>query len=142
MEPHLQAFKILTANTNTDATYHAMHANRASGIKYYRIRIAVADGSVKYSEIRIVIFSGKGSLSIFPNPANDKINIQLPESWQGKDLSIKIINQPGQSVMNKQFTNASQVETIKVNKLPDGIYFVSLVNESGEMQHIKLQICQ
>ncbi len=132
----------VTANTNTDATYIAIHANPASGINYYRIRILSIDGSVKYSEVRIVIFNGKGSLSIFPNPANDKINIQLPESWQGKELSLKIINQLGQAVIKKQLTKVSQVETINVSKLSGGIYIVRLVNENGVVQNLKLQIYQ
>jgi hypothetical protein len=130
----------VTANTNTDATYNAMHANPASGINYYRIRIVSVDGSAKYSEVRIVIFNGKGSLSIFPNPANDKVNIQLPESWQGKDISIKIINQLGQEIINKQLKNASQVETINVSNLPYGLYTIRLVNTDGTTESRKLKI--
>ncbi len=130
----------VTANTNTDATYNAMHANPASGINYYRIRILGIDGAVKYSEVRIVIFNGKGTLSIFPNPAMDKVNIQLPESWQGENLSIKIINQLGQVIINKQLENASQVETINVSKLPTGIYTVRLVNEKATTENRRLLI--
>lgn len=134
------AIQTVTANTNTDATYNTIHANPASGINYYRIRIVSVDGSAKYSEVRIVIFNGKGTLSIFPNPANDKVNIQLPDSWQGKDISIKIINQAGQVIIDKQLENASQVETINVSKLPSGIYTIRLVNADGPPENRKLQI--
>jgi hypothetical protein len=132
----------VTANTNTDATYNAIHVNPASGINYYRIRIVGVDGSVKYSEVRIVIFNGKGNLSIFPNPATDKVNIQLPESWQGKNLNIAISNQLGQIMIQRQFVRASQVETINVSKLAYGIYVVRLINENGISQNLKLQICK
>jgi hypothetical protein len=137
------AFSVIqtvSANSNTDATYNAIHANPASGINYYRIKIVNADGSVKYSEIRTVIFNGKGTLSIFPNPANDKVNIQLPESYQGKNISIKIINQLGQDIISKQFTNASQVETINVSNLPTGIYTIRLSKEDGASENSKLKI--
>jgi hypothetical protein len=134
------AIQNVTANTNADATYNAIHANPASGINYYRIRILNNDGSVKFSEIRTVLFNGKGSLTIFPNPANDKVNIQLPESWQGKDINIKIINQLGQEMVNKQFQNASQVETILISNLPSGVYTVRLMNPAGEFENRKLKI--
>jgi hypothetical protein len=130
----------VTANTNTDATYNSIHANPASGINYYRIRIVNADGSVKYSDIRIVIFNGKGIVSIFPNPANDQVNIQLPESWQGKDINIKFINQLGQIVINKQLENASQVESIAISKLLPGIYNISLTDRQSQTVMRKLKV--
>jgi SdrD B-like domain/Secretion system C-terminal sorting domain len=134
------AIQAVTANTNTDATYNAMHANPASGINYYRIRIVNADGSVKYSEVRTVIFNGKGTLSIFPNPANDKVNVQLPETWQGKTISIKIINQLGQIMIQRQFVNASQVESIDVSKLSPGIYNIRLTDSQSQTEVRKIQV--
>jgi hypothetical protein len=134
------SIQTVTAAANNDVTYKAIHANPANGINYYRIRIINGDGSVKYSEIRIVLFNGRGIVSIFPNPTTDHVNIQLSESWQGKDLSIKIINQLGQSIIFKHLVNASQVETINVSKLPVGIYAVHLLNENGASESRKLQI--
>jgi hypothetical protein len=134
------AIQTVTANTNTDATYNAIDASPSSGINYYRIRIINADGSVKYSEVRIVIFNGKGNLSIFPNPVSDKVNIQLPESYQGKNLNIKIINQLGQAIINKQMTNASQVETINVSNLLPGVFIIQLTNSDGTSEKSKLFI--
>jgi hypothetical protein len=134
------AIQTVTANTNTDATYNGTHINPASGINYYRLRIVSIDGSAKYSEVRIVIFNSKGILSIFPNPATDKVNIQLPDSWQGKDISIKIFNQAGQTIIDKQLENASQVETINVSMLPSGIYTIRLLNADDRSESRKLQI--
>jgi hypothetical protein len=134
------AIQNVMANTNTDATYNAIHTNPANGINYYRIRLTNADGSIKYSEIRTVIFNGKGTLSIFPNPASDKVNIQLPESWQGKNISIRIINQLGQVIIQKQLENVSQIETINLNKLPSGIYTVRLSDADRISENLKLKV--
>jgi len=87
-----------------------------------------------------VLFNGKGTITIFPNPAKDNVNIRLSESWQGKNLTIEIFNQLGQKITSKKLENTSQVETIHVSNLPSGIYTMRLGNADGITESRKLKI--
>ncbi|MEM9544394.1 MAG: T9SS type A sorting domain-containing protein [Bacteroidota bacterium] len=61
--------------------------------------------------------------SISPNPAIDRITIQLPEVDEIQDLSV--YNSVGQLVQRLVIPNGPQF-TIPVNEMEEGIYFVSI----------------
>jgi hypothetical protein len=67
-----------------------------------------------------------GSLEVFPNPANEKINVVVPES-ESPFTKISLINMNGQIVYSKLVSNSNIVVEIPTNEYPAGIYFVSLV---------------
>ncbi|MFH0864660.1 MAG: T9SS type A sorting domain-containing protein [Bacteroidota bacterium] len=63
--------------------------------------------------------------SIYPNPSSDYITI---DNMQDINF-IRISNILGETVINMDVTN--QTETINTSSLPNGIYFVSLINKNG-----------
>ncbi|HWB62827.1 MAG TPA: T9SS type A sorting domain-containing protein, partial [Chitinophagales bacterium] len=65
-------------------------------------------------------------LSVYPNPANNTINIQMPE-LAGQHVNIAIANLLGQQLYN---TNKTVVgtETIDVSTLPEGAYVITVRN--------------
>lgn len=68
-------------------------------------------------------------LSIFPNPAIDEVTVQMDPKPYFQQLNI--INALGTTVITKQLTGKHQ-ETIKVNNLPPGVYFMKF--ENGEVR--------
>jgi hypothetical protein len=75
--------------------------------------------------------------SVYPNPANEDINLALSNFPDGENVNVQIINQLGQTLVTHRFTNESNhVETIKVDQLPDGIYIMS-VQAAGVEQKFK-----
>lgn len=75
--------------------------------------------------------------SVYPNPANEDINLALNNFPAGKNVNVQIINQLGQTMVTHRFTNENNhVETIKVDQLPDGIYIMS-VQAAGTEQKFK-----
>ncbi|MDD5571444.1 MAG: T9SS type A sorting domain-containing protein [Bacteroidales bacterium] len=64
---------------------------------------------------------------VYPNPANTKITIELPQIT--KQNTITIYNISGAELIKQQVTK-SRTE-IDVRDLPCGIYFVKVVNENG-----------
>jgi protocatechuate 3,4-dioxygenase beta subunit len=111
-----------------------------TGINYYRVRIVDNDGRYTFSEVRILLFGKGGQVLLFPNPATDVINIQLPESWQNKKVKIELYNQLGQAVISKTQLQASQVESLKISGLARGVYTVSLQREDGIREVKKFQV--
>ncbi len=62
------------------------------------------------------------SLIIYPNPANNIMNIQFNETHQ--DISISIRNIHGSEVLFEQFNNQNLIN-LSLSNLPNGIYFIS-----------------
>lgn len=65
------------------------------GINYYRLKQTDYNGSYKYSEIRSVIFDKAHMVRLFPNPATERmtLDIQDPENYQ-----IDMLNYSGKVI--------------------------------------------
>ncbi len=59
---------------------------------------------------------------VFPNPANEVVNIQISSNLVGHEL--KILKMDG-SLIDKEMMN-EMVKTIGVQNLPDGLYFIQI----------------
>lgn len=64
--------------------------------------------------------------NIFPNPANDKITIELPESWAENNARVYIYAFTGQEMMSGLLAN-SRTE-IDISFLDSGLYFLKVEN--------------
>ena len=61
-------------------------------------------------------------VEISPNPASDKIKIDVPSDWN--TFSISLYNQLGQKVYNGE--HKEKPVRLETNDFPDGIYFIAL----------------
>lgn len=101
------------------------------GINYYRIKQVDMDGKINFSPIQSVNFSitGSNGLNVFPNPAKNKLNIDLP-AIEGSSAKYFIINASGKIVKTGHVdkSRSYSVETIDVSALPRGMYIMRMVN--------------
>jgi hypothetical protein len=65
------------------------------------------------------------SISIYPNPATDKITIET--SGETQESYLAIVNIEGQQIMTSEITQPKN--TIDISKLPSGVYFVRLTGD-------------
>jgi translation elongation factor EF-1alpha len=72
------------------------------------------------------VISESENIKIYPNPAQDFINIEV-ENISTSDFNILIINNLGQVVQQDRLTQ--NVQQIPVNHLPKGIYTLQIRNE-------------
>lgn len=72
--------------------------------------------------------------SVFPNPTNQKIVIQLNKKQNFIDIIIH--DMLGQIVFKENHTNVDQIE-LHLN-LPDGMYDVQINNSNGSISHHKI----
>lgn len=112
--------------------YNKVDAQPLGGINYYRVRIENVDGSISYSDVKMVRFDAKGVVTVFPNPATDNVNIQLPDNWQGHPARIDVIALSGQVLITKSLNAANQVEAIRIDHLPAGIYHLRIAGNNKE----------
>jgi hypothetical protein len=120
----------VAANTNSNATYDAVHTTPVAGINYYRIKSIDKDGTISYSDIRKVTFGKGGTVSVYPNPVIDVVNISLTGNMVNKVATVSILSMDGKVLTQHRIANTGQTETINVSTLANGSYIVRLVTQN------------
>ncbi|CAA6830331.1 MAG: Unknown protein [uncultured Aureispira sp.] len=69
--------------------------------------------------------SQEQSIKIYPNPTSDKMQIE----GDFNKLTIRLYNELGQAI--KTFTSVQLPYTMDVESIPNGIYFIKIINDSG-----------
>lgn len=114
-------------NTQTEHNYTFSDHTPLPGKNYYRLKETALDGSVTYSVIVMVNFSGRQLAEIIPNPVSTTLNIHTT----AESGSITVYNATGNLVAAKTFSRAAlsgSIISIPVQALPAGIYHVQVVS--------------
>ena len=91
---------------------------------FYRLKQVDYDGNIKLSDLVLLKGSShKYGVSIYPNPATDKLTIVFPSTI--KKRNIKLISTTGQVMLE------TTDSTIDVRKYAKGIYIVNIETEAG-----------
>jgi hypothetical protein len=79
---------------------------------------------------------GAGTVSVFPNPAKDKINVTFNAKDQ-TDLQISLNDLSGKQVLVNKYTLAKGENqlSVDVNGLSKGVYVLNLVTEKGTINY-------
>jgi len=66
-------------------------------------------------------------ISLFPNPADDHLNIRFPEEMLGENIGVKLFNQLGVPVLEQQFRDmADPLQTLDLSGVSNGSYVVKI----------------
>jgi hypothetical protein len=125
--------KTLAAGNSTDPRSYAWtHANVAAGKAYYRLKTVDKNGSAAFSDIIVVTMSADKnlSLSIYPNPATEKIFIKQHSATANETYQVRSMS--GILVMQKTFTAGSAQNSIDVSALSQGSYLLVRINGSQQ----------
>ena len=66
-----------------------------------------------------------GKLSIWPNPADDILNIEIPENIRTGDITINIYDSNGRWMLSER-----QTTTVNISSLPSGVYIIRIKDEN------------
>jgi len=66
------------------------------------------------------------SVSVFPNPADEKITVQFPVGFTGDHMDLLNVN--SQIVKSYHISNSSPL-VIDVSNFPDGLYLINMKDE-------------
>ncbi len=118
-----------SGNSNRLNSYNYMDKSPLLSSNYYRLKQVDFDGKFDYSSIVMVEFDSKEKniISLYPNPANEKIFIN---NVNQESYMVEISNQIGEIVM-KQEVNSS----IDISNLQSGIYFIKILSLTGSSLH-------
>jgi hypothetical protein len=127
--------EIPAAKQNTDLkNYGFSHDSPAAGPNYYRLKMVDQDQSYAYSKIRVLSFEQPYSLAIFPNPATEKIRINL-DHWENV-AAVKLLNQQGTVLLT--FNKKTLSKQINMEDIPTGLYVVQLQWDDGSIAAVKV----
>jgi len=134
----MQSQKPASASTVVRYEYEYSIPATVSGKLYFRIKQTDATGSVRYSAIRsITAGNDKISLTLFPNPASDRVTLQFGKPLKNK-LQIEMINSIGQVVESTGITpggTSSEILTFK-NRHASGVYFIRAIDVTTREQQV------
>ncbi len=99
--------------------YNFTTATLGNGLNYFRLKQIDNDGRFEYSAIINIKINCGNSISIFPNPAKDKVYVNGTNS----SFHLKIINAVGATIVNsKNYTSKG----IDISNLAKGLYILSV----------------
>ncbi len=99
--------------------------------RYYKYDANGCDSTLNYCLTVGLKEQVKEGVGLFPNPANDVLQVTLPEE-SNKVYTIKLIDISGREVL--QQTNVLNHQMIKIDALPAGLYLVK-ITQSGTLVH-------
>jgi hypothetical protein len=111
----------------SDQRYDFIDSSPLNGISYYRLRQTDFDGQVTYSPVNAVEFLANDGVVLYPNPATNEVNIQLPD---GAEL-LGLMNMTGQAT-GLRFNGQNSQVNADVSGLPAGVYFLHVRLADGK----------
>ena len=131
--------------SNKSFSYDDDINNMTSELVYYRLNAIDIKGHSKYSEVVVIRIEKDMQLAkmlVYPTPATKKVNIEIPESWQGRKISYSVYNLNGEAI--KAFTNtkAGPTESFDLAGYSVGTYTVKINSgvNSSVIQFIKMNL--
>ncbi len=124
----------LPASNNLNGFSYTSSDNFAtSGTTYYRIVSVDKNGLKKYSEIKkVVIRSGKVSISIFPNPVLTSISIKKSTPFIGNE-KVFLYDELGRNQLLRINRKSESLIEIDATQLSKGVHFIRFQDENGKV---------
>lgn len=129
-------------NSSTPINYSFTDTKPANGTTEYRLEMVDLNGATAYSTVKAVRIGLATSVSVYPNPASNYVNVVLGGSTTG-NVTIRLMNSSGQLLMEKTVSNAAGTTVpLTVSNLPQGNYLIVVVGSDGTQQVNKLLIAK
>jgi len=130
-----------SGSDNATADYAVEDAHPISGRSYYRLKMIDIDGRFSYSNIIPLQTGGQGSVSIFPVPAKDKINITLPAGASGK-YNLTLLDMSAKPLRTTTIEAGSAAMVFDLpGGLQPGAYILRVVNvQTGSAEVAKVSV--
>lgn len=124
-----QAFTVVgKVNADGKGVYHFTDAYPLPAKSFYRLKMIDIDGYTEYSHVKVFSLADKliAALSIYPNPAKDKIRVVDGNNAPVKGI-FRIVDASGRVVLN------TQVNPLNVQQLRPDIYYLTVIGEDGKV---------
>jgi hypothetical protein len=114
--------------------YSFVDGNLINGTSYYRLNQIDNDGNSKFSEIATANIKSAISLSVYPNPVVNSLNVSHPAA--SNQANIKIFNLEGKTILQKSLLASATSTQLDVSDLTTGSYLI-VIEDQSEKSSIK-----
>jgi hypothetical protein len=126
-------------NSATSLQYSFTDNKPVQGTSEYRLQMVDKDGKYAYSAVKTIRTGTITSVSVYPNPARDFVNVTLGNA-SGFTL-IRLYNQGGQLLQEKSANNpGGTVVALPVSGYPEGNYIIVVTGADGSRQANKVVV--
>jgi hypothetical protein len=118
-------------NSSNDIDYYFDDTDFAYSLVYYRLKEVDFDGKHQYSNVVTVLRDDV--VLLFPNPTSGEVNLEFTQGLYG-DFSVVYTDVLGRKIC-EEISMKEDGQTFKSQGLvdmPGGIYFVEILNQSGQ----------
>lgn len=113
------------SNSQINRSYQVIDPQPLTGKNYYRLKPVDLDGQYEYSNIIVIENKYDEQNYFYPNPASDELFIHT----QTDNSIIEIYTASGQIVIQQEINQTT--ESIKLNSLSSGLYYLRIKNSLG-----------
>ena len=126
--------------TTLAQNYTYTDSKPVQGTAEYRLELVDKGGLFTYSGVISVRIGIVTSVSVYPNPAHDYVNVTL-NGTTGESMLIRLFNQAGQLLQEKNVASAGgTIVPLAVSSYPEGNYVIVVSAADGSRQINKLVI--
>ena len=120
-----------TGPDNSLRTYKELDINPLEGNNYYRLKLIFNNGTRVYTRPQKVVFNGLLDFSIFPNPAQTEVFVELSQ-YMDKKIDLIINNQFGKELYRQHIPKVQHAqERIRLDNFSNGLYILQ-INTKGK----------
>jgi hypothetical protein len=131
---HWAALDTLEITNAAKGLYEFVHQGIPQGKLYYRIKEIDNDDSYTFSRIVLLQNNSQAAFVVFPNPANNYLQVSFPVSQAGKTM-LELFDPTGRRLYAKPVT--ASTEEINTGALPEGTYLLKVsANGEGKTQKV------
>ncbi len=129
-------------NSTAVQSYEYADLSAEAGVaSFYKIKVVDNDGSASWTHALYIAAKGNsvaGINSIYPNPCNDILNVNLNTVSEG-DITVEVVDAFGKvlnSTSGDEINGMSSV-SFDLSNLSTGVYFVKVTNNNGQSEMSK-----
>ena len=105
-----------------------------NGTSYYRLKMVDQDGSFAYSAIRNLKNELPETVTAYPNPVVDKLQVDISKIREAASISVF-------DVSGRQYYQSSQLQPVSevgMKDFPAGIYLIQVKKRDGDSEIVKV----
>ncbi len=132
--------KATTGYSTQPLSYNFTDVFKADKV-WYRLRQLDKDGKFSVSNTVLVLHQASGKFQLLPNPANDYVQLLVPNTIPYGKLQYQLRNIQGVSLLSgATVVNGNNTSiSMAVKHLPQGTYYLHVVDAKGETRVLPLQ---